>query len=187
MHDDLIKNNLKNQTEEQLSNIQFTRETHLKASYRLERNANIVNWSQIVLSAISTAGIISLFLNDSMAGKVIGAACSAVLFAISMYIKDKDLLTESKKHRATADSLFGLREEYKLLLATFDNKDTATLEEHIKDFIKRTQVIYDEAPNCLNKDYEAAKESIKQGVLLVTPDDKNYTVPKTSGDSNVFK
>ena len=185
MSDNQIKRNLKNQIEEQLSNIQFTRETHLKASHRLERNADALNWIQIVLSAVSTAGIISLFLNDTITGKIIGAACSALLFATSMYVKDKDLLTESKKHRATADKLFGLREEYKLLLATFDSKDVSFLERSVKDFIERTQTIYDSSPNCLNTDYEAAKDSIKKGILLVTPDDKKNTVPKTDGDGDV--
>ena len=187
MKEEAVRKNLKIQLEDDLSNLQYTRESHLKASKRLEKTSDWINKFQIGLSALSTAGVVSLFFSDTLAGKVLGVTCSAILFAISMYIKDKDLLTESKKHREAADKLFGIRGEYKLLLATYDLKDVANIEKSARDLLQETQKIYEQAPNCLNKDYEAAKESIKQGILLVTHDDKKYTVPETSGDSNVLK
>ena len=118
------KDNLINQIEEQYINLVYTREAHLKCSQRLEKQAECLSRWQIALSAISTAGLISVFIADNKIGTIIGTVCSALLLAISTYIKDKDISSNSKDHIKTAEKLFLLREKYKTLLATCEDKTT---------------------------------------------------------------
>ena len=179
----VTRDNLIKQIEEQYINLIYTLEAHLKCSQRLEKQAECLSRLQIVLSAVSTAGLISVFIADNKIGTIIGTVCSALLFAISTYIKDKDILSNSKDHIKTSEKLFLLREKYKTLLATCDDKTVQELETLIQQYTEKTEEVYLSALPYQTRDYEEASSAIKDGKLSVTENDRKLLLPKY-GDKN---
>ena len=173
-----VLNNLRIQIEEQLINLQYTRESHIKCSHRLQKTARILGCLQIVLSAVSTAELISILISNNKVATIISTVCSALLFAISTYIKDKDLLTESRKHIETAEQLFSLREKYKTMLATYKEKSINEIEETINNYVEKTESIYKIAPAFSPRDYKKASVDIKEGKISISERDKELLLPK---------
>ena len=177
------KINLIKLIEEQYINIMYTREAHLKCSQRLEKQAGCLNILQIILSAVSTVGLISVFIKDNKIGTIAGTVCSTLLFVISTYIKDKDISSNSKNHINTAEKLFILREKYKMLLATCEDKTSQEIESVMQQFIENTEQIYQTALPFQTKDYEVASVAIKDGKLSISENDRKLLLPKF-GENN---
>ena len=62
------KEKLKRLAEDQYVRVQYTRESHIKCAHRLEKLATRLSVVQIALSAVSTAGLISVLIADNKYG-----------------------------------------------------------------------------------------------------------------------
>jgi hypothetical protein len=78
---------------------------------------SILKILQIILSALTTTGIlISVFGHNSIVG-IISAIFAAILFGLNAYTKDYDLGEISQKHSNAASEIWNTREKYLSLLA----------------------------------------------------------------------
>ena len=89
------------QVRECFGRVVYSHKTHEKcADILLERLAKI-KLAQIVLSALTTAGFISVVFGSGAVGAAFGALVSTVLLVLSSYVKDYDLgeLGQRLSHR----------------------------------------------------------------------------------------
>jgi hypothetical protein len=122
--------------------------------------------AQIVLSAITTAGLIAVVFGNPSVSRVsaIGsAALSAALFVINTYTKDTDYGVLARQHKDAANKLWNVRESYLSLLAdirsgciTYDSAISRrdTLQAELAS-------VYAEAPPTTGKAYQDARKGLR--------------------------
>ena len=101
---------LEDQLRECYGRVVYSHKTHEKcADILLSRLAAIKLW-QIVLSAVTAGGCISIVFGAGSVGASIGVFVSTSLLALNTYTKDYDLGELSQKHRQAAADLWIIRE-----------------------------------------------------------------------------
>ncbi|MBQ8753509.1 MAG: SLATT domain-containing protein [Lentisphaeria bacterium] len=141
----------------------------------------IKNW-QIILSAVSTGGFLSVgcdvlkllitsefwisFGNSILL--LISGLVSLGLLCINSYTKENDLCELANTHKQTGNNLWAIRERYIFLLTSI-KMGTKTLkqiqEERILLF-EETEKIYQTAPPTNSKAYQQAQKALKENEEL---------------------
>jgi hypothetical protein len=97
----------------------YSHKTHEKcADIALEQLSHI-KVTQIVLSAITTGGILAVVFgppDKSHAAAAVAAVVSTALLALNAYTKENDLGRIAQTHKEAADKLWNIRESYLSLL-----------------------------------------------------------------------
>jgi hypothetical protein len=155
---------LENQIRELYGRVVWTHKTQEKcADIILERHVRI-KILQIILSAITTTGILVAIFGENKIIGIISAILSAVLFGLNAYTKDYDLGEIAQKHTSAAIDLWNIRENYLSLLT-----DIAVKKLGIDEIIERRNElqkdlfnIYSGAPRTINKSYKEATKGLKE-------------------------
>lgn len=152
----------------------WTHKTQEKCADILRARNHKMKIIQIILSALTTTGIlITVFGEDEVIG-VISAILSAILFTITAYFQKYDLGEIAQKHSESASDIWNIREQY-LSLLTDLNSGTLSLEEVRKS---RNELqsdlfnVYKGAPRTLNKAYKKATEALKMNEELTFSNDE---------------
>ncbi|MBQ3690260.1 MAG: SLATT domain-containing protein [Bacteroidales bacterium] len=131
----------------------------------LWKRNNALKIIQIILSALTTSGLIAVILsNNNSIATYISTFLSAILLGINLYCKNNDLGGLAQKHASAAVDLWNIRESY-LSLLTDINSETIEIEQVI---IKRDELqnklkdIYKGAPRTIAKAYDNASQALKQ-------------------------
>jgi hypothetical protein len=90
----------------------YSHKTHIIQAGMDLRTHNKIKVTQIVLGALTTAGVVTAFLGKEYWGLGISALTSAALTALIAYTKDFDLGTVAAEHKTTSDQLWNIREKY---------------------------------------------------------------------------
>nr|WP_274507091.1 SLATT domain-containing protein [Weissella koreensis] len=135
--------------------------THLKYMNILTNRQKHVKTAQIIISALSSGGIISIIFYNQLIVKWISAAISTLLLGINLYFKNFDLSDEIKKHRITADELWYIREDYVSLLTDFETMTDKEIITKRKDLQNRTYTVYRNSPKTNSKSYKQAQQALK--------------------------
>lgn len=142
----------------------YTHKTHEKMAERLSSFSKRIKWAQIILSAVTTAGIIGIFFTkDSMAFTYGTAIVSVFNLVLSSYVKDEDTGELAQKHREIASDVWDVREDYLSLLT--DIKDQGVTIDALR--VKRDALqanlhkIYRRAPHTDAKAYANAQGALK--------------------------
>lgn len=183
---------LNSQIRNSYGNVFWTHKIH-------EKDADIYrcwnNWlkiTQIVLSAISTTGIVFILFGVSEDAPLqdgrydcvrwaalISSAISALLVIANSLSKGYDLGALAESHSATALNLLDLREEYLSLL--YDIKARCISVEDIqsqRDELKeRTLAVYTNAPRTTSKGYSKAAKAIENGEPFFSKESLNKILP----------
>ncbi|MDE1463829.1 SLATT domain-containing protein [Spartinivicinus poritis] len=115
---------LEGQLRESFGRVVYSHKTHEKcADILLERLSSIKLW-QIVLSAIITGGIISIFFGAGDVGAGIGVIVSTILLVLNAYTKNYDLGELAQKHKQAANDIWLIREKYLSLITDLLNCTT---------------------------------------------------------------
>ena len=104
------KEKLYSQIQDQYGKLVYTYTCHFKMANRLQKRNNRVKWGQIMLSAISTGGFLGVLISNQHILLWVGGLCSTILFALTSYLKDKDISAEKIAHIKSANSLWIVRE-----------------------------------------------------------------------------
>ena len=136
---------------------------------------------QIILSAITTTGVLVAAFGDIKWVGIVTAIISATLFALNTYLKNYDMGQIAQKHSDCASYLWNLREKYLILLT--DIKAQRLSIDEIAD--KRDQLhnelfnIYQGAPRSISKAYNQATKALKSNEELTFSDDEiDLMLPK---------
>jgi len=167
-------NILEAQIRECFGRVVWTHKTQEKCSDILNKRNNTIKMSQIILSALTTTGIlITIFGNNKIIG-IISALLAAALFGLNLYIKDYDLGGVAQKHADCATHLWNVREKYFSLLT--DIKSSSISEKEIIKQRDRLQEelfnIYKGSPRSISKAYDQASKALKISEELTFSDEE---------------
>lgn len=162
------------QLRECFGRVVWTHKTHEKCADILNRRNSNMKLTQILLSAITTTGImISVFGEKQWVG-IVTALISASLLALNTYLKKHDLGSVAQKHADCATTLWNIRETYMSLLT-----DIKASNIEIPDIIakrdrlqKELHGLYKGAPRTVNKAYKKATEALKTNEELTFSDEE---------------
>ena len=190
MDDEEVIKLLDSQIRNSYGNVFWTHKIHEKDADSYNKYDYRLKIWQIVLSAISTTGLIGVLLGISdsstsspscltYASAVISTLVSAALLVINSLQKGYSFSVLAAQHADSALKLLNLREDYLSLL--YDIKgglaDVQNIKSRRDDLQKRTVEVYESAPRTTAKGYEKAEDSIKKGEHFYTKESLNQILP----------
>ncbi|WP_248000507.1 SLATT domain-containing protein [Lactiplantibacillus plantarum] len=152
---------LKSQIRESYGRVTYTYTAQLKYMDILNTRLNWIKCSQIILSAISSGGIISTIFLNRLWLKLVSAVISTVLLCINLYFKNFDIIDQIKQHRSASDMLWDIREEYLSLLTDFENLSDHDVISKRNDLKDRVSLINKKYPKTNSKSYKRAQKALK--------------------------
>lgn len=155
------KDDLLVQIKEAYGRVVYTYTAHHKIVNRLERNNKIIKYAQIILSAFSTGGFIAAIITDEITLTIVGGLFSTALLAINLFFKDFNLLEEIEQHRAAANNLWMVREDYVSLLTDFSILDEAEIMDRRDKLQSRVYEIYRTSLATDKKSYAETQKALK--------------------------
>lgn len=114
-------------------------------------------------ASLTSVGIIALIFSDPLWLKLISALISFATVYITAYFKSFELQKLIASHKATANKLIAVRDQYKVLLTEIKlQTDSAeNLLSKYNELIKEADAIYLEAPSTTDKAVDRAREALK--------------------------
>lgn len=118
---------------------------------------------KIVVSAIASAGILTLIFTDPFWLKISTAILSIISTAIYAYGRSFNMQELILSHKTAANKLWNARERYKILLTEirWQSKSVECLFDEYKNLSNDVGLIYQEAPNTTDKAVQKAKEALE--------------------------
>ncbi|MBK8811018.1 MAG: SLATT domain-containing protein [Acidobacteria bacterium] len=160
------------QIRECFGRVVYSHKTHEKCADIISRRHNSIKISQIVLSALTTTGVLIAVFGENHIIGIITALLSATLFGINAFVKGYDLGEIAQKHSDSASDLWGIRENY-LSLLTDLNANVLTLDEVIqkRDVLQESLAgVYKGSPRTISKAYKEASKALQVNEELTFSD-----------------
>lgn len=134
---------------------------------------------QIVLSALSTVGFVSLWNIDCFWVKFTSTLVSAILLAITLYTNRFRLSDDIRSYTQGSDELWKIRADYVSLLTDMDQLCTDQIVKLRDELIERTDAAYRKYPKASVKSYKIAKKALKnEEEQFFTDDELDRMLPK---------
>lgn len=171
-------NVIESQIRECYGRVAYSHKTHEKCADIYHGRLRILKLTQIVLSAITTGGIIITLFGDDTTSTVIAAITSVILLAINTYTKEYDLGELAQKHTSAASDLWNMRESYMSLLTDIVSNTSSVdkireTRDKLQDNLKS---IYEAAPRTLPNAYADAQSALKINEELTFSDNEIDTM-----------
>ena len=119
---------LESQIRECFGRVVWSHKTQEKCSDIISDRNKCFKTTQIILSALTTTGILVTIGGDCKPISIITAIISTILVAINTYLKGTDLGEIAQKHSDAASLLWNVREKY-LSLITDINVGSTSIDE----------------------------------------------------------
>lgn len=166
------------QLREAYGRVVYTYTTHLKMMNHLVRKNTIVKYTQIIFSAISTGGFLGAIITNKIVLTCIGGLFSTALLALNLFFKDFNLLEVIKQHRAAADNLWMIREDYISLLTDFPILSETEIMNQRDKLQLRIFEVYQVSPKTDRKSYIEAQKALKsEEEQFFTPEEIDKMLP----------
>ena len=180
MEQDSHRIKLKNQITEQFGKVTYSQTTHVKEAIRLESIDDGLKWISIILSVITTGGIIGFFLTDTVECTIVSIIASLIMLVNSSILKEIDYPDRISKHKQVSDSLWYVREQYLSLLIDFDSLSIEDIIHRRDDLMTTTGNIYSTAPATGKKSYKLAQKALKVNEeQFFTSEELNSLLPES--------
>jgi hypothetical protein len=158
---------IEDQIRECFGRVVYSHKAHEKTADLLTRRLARIKGTQIVLSAIITAGLITALFgspDQSKVAVVTAAVISTALLALNTYTKDIDLGRSAEKHKETAAQLWAVRESYLSILADLcaEISSPSDVRSHRDQLQMRLESIYAAAPRTVDAAYKKAGIALKE-------------------------
>lgn len=145
-------------------NVEWTHKIHEKAADICNFVNNILRWIQVILSIVVTTDIIKQLYDNSPSIGCLLLWCSVILTLINTITKTFDFGGRACKHIIAANSLWGLREDYRsfkndIKAGVLDIKEIHVTRERLQNAV---QEVYKTAPRTFDWAYKKAKEDFCQ-------------------------
>lgn len=154
---------LEGQIRELFGRVVWSHKTQEKCADILNSRNHCIKIIQIVLSALTTTGILITTFGHQMWVGIISAIVSTLLLVLNSYVKNYNLGQIAQKHSDAAIKLWDIREKYLSLLA--DMKANALTEHEARNkrdaLQKELFIIYKGAERTISKAYDEASKALK--------------------------
>lgn len=165
---------LEAQIRECFGRVVWTHKTQEKCADILLTKNKYYKTVQIILSALTTTGLIVVIFGDCKIVEIFSAIISSVLLIINTYLKSHDLGGLSQKHSDAASDLWNIRESYFSLLT--DLKTGVDSLDEIKqrrdDLQLKLSSIYKSCPRTNPKAYKKASKALNLNEEMTFSDDE---------------
>jgi len=154
---------LESQIRECYGRVAYSHKVHEKNADIYHSRLRLLKLTQIILSAITTGGLIITLFGQNQTSALIAAIASAALLAINTYTKEHDLGQLTQKHVNTAGDLWDVRESYLSMLTDLAS-GTANTDpvRHKRDTLQEDlKSIYQAAPRTIPKAYARARAAFQ--------------------------
>lgn len=165
---------LESQIRECFGRVVWTHKTQEKCADIVFSCNSRYRWAQIILSAITTTGVLaSLFTDENWVG-VTSAFVSFVLVCVNMYLKHYDLGKIAQRHADAAVEIWDVRESYLSLLIDLrlPNVDITEIQKRRDELQKRLKRVYQCSPRTISKAYTNASKALKENNEMTFSDDE---------------
>lgn len=114
-------------------------------------------------ASLTSVGIVALIFTDPLWLKLISALISFATVYITAYFKSFDLQKFITSHKAAANKLIAVRDQYKVLLTEIKLKvdSVENLLARYKELVEKTDAIYLEAPTTTDEAVGKASKALK--------------------------
>lgn len=138
---------IEGQIRECYGRVVYSHKTHEKCADILLSRLGHIKFGQIVLSALTTGGILS-----------------TVLLVLNAYTKDYDMGEIAQKHKQAASDMWIIREEFLSLLTDIKIGDVSLdkIRERRDTLTKELHVAYAGSPNTNYQGYKKAQEALQK-------------------------
>lgn len=166
--DSQAKNILEAQLRELYGRTVWTHKTQEKCADILRTRNHNMKILQIVLSALTTTGILITVFGDNQVVGIISAILSAILFTLNAYFQKYDLGEIAQKHSESASDIWNIREQYLSLLTDLNTGriDLEKVSEKRDELQNDLFNVYKGAPRTLSKAYKKATEALNMNEEL---------------------
>ena len=156
---------LESQIRECFGRVVWTHKTQEKcADILFERNSRF-KLAQIILSAITTTGILASLFIDAKWVKMVSALVSFALVCINSYLKQYHLGEIAQRHADAAVDIWDIRESYFSLLTDLrldPNVDIDEITKRRDELQNRLKEVYKCSPRTISKAYSDATKALKE-------------------------
>lgn len=140
----------------------YTHKTHEKAREIESRRVSTIKWVNIVLTTLTSAGLLTTIITNARALLYLSSALSAIALAFVIFQFSFDPAGAADKHRVTAKELWYLREQYCNLLTDIRRGVPEDLVARRRDELTdQLRAIYEHAPDTSSKAYTKAQVALK--------------------------
>lgn len=181
---------LEDQIRECFGRVAWSHKTHEKCADILNLRFNRIKVWQIILSAITTTGILVAVFDESKEIGILSAAFSFVLTVLNTYVKQYNLGGIAQKHADAAVALWNMRESYLSLLTDIRSGQLEPEKIRQKRDILQSELleIYRGSPRTIAKAYKEATKALKQLEELTFSDAEiDSLLPKVLHKKNSIK
>lgn len=153
---------LEGQLRESFGRVVYSHKTHEKCADILLHRLAIVKTTQIILSAVTTGGLLAAVFGAGSIVAGVTAIVSTALLALNAYTKDYDLGELAQKHRQAASDLWVIRETYLSLITDLLSGLPVTEARPMRDdLLERLHGIYEGAPSTTFPAYRLAQKALQ--------------------------
>ncbi|HMC56809.1 MAG TPA: SLATT domain-containing protein [Gemmatimonadaceae bacterium] len=168
---------LEAQLRECFGRVVYSHKSHEKAADHCLTRLQRVKFWQILLSAITTGGLIVAVFGDTTTSRfaaMLSAFLSTALLALNTYTKDVDPGTSAQRHKETAARLWSIRESYLSLLTDLRSRaiGVQTIRDTRDSLQKELSAIYESAPRTTSDSYVDASTALQQREELTFSDEE---------------
>ena len=156
------QNLLRSEIVEIYANLVYTYKSHLKM---VDRKKKAVTWLkniQVILTAVTTVGLVSALLADCKCLPIITCSLSALSLALNLFLRGSKYESYIEDHRNAAVELWWLKGKAVSLLTDFEFLPAADVRKRIEELLDICKKVYEKIPETDQKGYEAARIAIKE-------------------------
>ena len=152
----------------------YTHKTHEKSADIYTRQDRYLKTTQLALSALTSAGLVTVLFDDNQAAEYFSAVTAFLLLFLNTYSKNLKHGELAIEHRAVAAKIWTVREKYLALLIDLklSNRDLSSCQERRCNLIYELSDIYKNAPRTSNLAYVKAQKALKINEELTFSDDE---------------
>ena len=168
---------LRGQIEGSYGKLSYTYQTQQEAATLKRMLANCISIGQIVLTAVSTCGVISVLFGQVGLVTVIASITSASSLGLNLYTRGSKLPEEAEEHMRCANRLWVVLQDYESLLTDFDDLEVGEIRRCRDLLIEKQAEIYAEAPRTSDRAYKKARKRLKNGHQSFEPEEIDILLP----------
>lgn len=162
MNDNKYRDSIKKQLIDSHGKVLYTYTAHWKIVDRLKKNYMRIIIVQIILTAISAAGIVSSLVTKVPSLGWLSGVAASISLGINLYMLNFNLPDEIKQHSEAANELWEIRELYSDLLTDFDVLDDESIRNKRDKLTKLISKVNKTYPGTDKKSYKDAQKALKE-------------------------